>query len=137
MMPEGSLMTDFEILSLFGEFGTNIQDAFVNYVGVLSAFIVASYLVANKLTTRMSVVLIGLFSVVALQQGAALLLYWGDQVGLLAEMRGRDTLSWHGAHRAPPSIGLVFYATYFVTVFGGYVGALVFFLDRRRRKEDS
>lgn len=127
-------MTNYEILSLFSEFGVNTQDTFINYVGLLSAFIVASYLVADKLTTTMTVVLVGLFSIVAVQQGAALLLHWGDQVGLLAEIRQRDDLVWHGAHRAPPSVGLVFYATYFFTVFGGYIGAIVFFFDRRRRR---
>jgi len=125
-------MTDYEVLSLFGEFATNIQDTFVNYVGVLSAFLVASYLVADKLTSRTAIVLVGLFSLVAVQQGAALLLHWNDQVGLLTEIRTRDELAWHGANRAPAWFGLIFYITYFVTVFGGYVGALVFFFDRRR-----
>lgn len=127
-------MTDFEILSLFSEFAVNTQDTFVNYVGVLSAFIVAAYLVADKLSRTMVVAIIGLFSLVALQQGTALLLHWGDQVGLLGEIRGREALGWHGANRVSPSVGLIFYTTYFATVFGGYVGALVFFFDRRRRK---
>lgn len=130
-------MTDYELLSLFSEFGGNTQETFVNYVGVLSAFIVAAYLVADRLTTKMTVVIVTLFSIVALQQGSALLLHWGDQVGLLAEIRTRDELMWHGAHRAPPSIGLIFYATYFITVFGGYIGALVFFFDRRRRPANN
>jgi len=124
-------MTDHEILSLFSEFGGNTQETFINYVGVLSAFLVAAYLAADRLSKTMTTVLIALFSVVALQQGTALLLHWGDQVGLLAEIRARENLAWHGAHRASPSMGLIFYATYFVTVFGGYVGALVFFFDRR------
>ena len=128
-------MTDYEILSLFGEFATNTQDTFINYVSILSAFIIASYLVANKLTNRMAVVLIGLFSMVAIQQGTALLLHWNDQLGLLAEIRGRDELGWHGANRAPAWFGLVFYATYFVTVFGGYIGSLIFFFERRRVRE--
>jgi 4-amino-4-deoxy-L-arabinose transferase-like glycosyltransferase len=126
-------MTDYEVLSLFSEFGGNTQETFVNYVGILSAFIVAAYLVADKLTTKMTIVIVALFTVVALQQGIALLLHWGDQVGLLAEIRTRNDLVWHGAHRAPPSTGLVFYATYFITVFGGYIGALAFFFDRRRK----
>jgi len=128
-------MTDYEILSLFGEFATNTQDTFVNYVSILFAFIIASYLVADRLTKTMVVVLIGLFSMVAIQQGTALLLHWNDQLGLLAEIRGRDELDWHGANRAPAWFGLVFYATYFVTVFGGYIGSLVFFFDRRRARE--
>jgi len=130
-------MTDYEILSLFSEFAGNTQDTFINYVGVLTAFIVAGYLVADKLTKMMLVILVALFSIVAIQQGTALLLHWGDQAGLLAEIQAREELSWHGAHRAPPWASGIFYATYFLAVFGGYIGALIFFFDRRRGETAS
>lgn len=130
-------MTDYEILSLFSEMGVNTQETFINFVGVLTAFIVAAFLVAERLTKSMAVLLVTLFSLVALQQGVALLLHWGDQVGVLQEIRGREELYWHGAHRAPKSVGAIFYLTYFATVFGGYAGALVFFFERRRRKHSD
>lgn len=127
-------MTDYEILSLFSEFGANTQTVFMNYVTVLSAFLIAGFLVADRLSKTMTIVLVALFSVVAFQQGTALLLHWGDQVGLMADIRGREALGWHGSARVGPLIGALFNITYFVAVIGGYVGALVFFFSRRRAK---
>ena len=125
-------MTDYEILSLFNEMAANTQGAFMNFVAILSAFLIAGYLAAHRLSKTMTVILTVLFSVVAVQEGLTVLFHWGDQVGLLADIRSRAALSWHGASRGGPSLGIFFNITFGFTVIGGYIGGLIFFFHQRR-----
>ena len=79
----------------------------------------------------MTVILTVLFSVVALQEGLTVLFHWGDQIGLMLEIRSREALSWHGASRVGPSLGMFFNSTFAFGVIGGYIGALLFFFHQR------
>ncbi len=125
-------MTDHEILSLFNEMAANTQGAFMNFVAILSAFLIAGYLAAHRLSKTMTVILTVLFSVVAVQEGLTVLFHWGDQIGLMVDMRSRETLSWRGASRGGPWLGAIFNSTFGFTVIGGYIGALIFFFHQRR-----
>ena len=125
-------MTDYEVLSLFNEMAANTQGAFMNFVAILSAFLIAGYLAAHRLSKTMTIIVIALFTVAAVQEGAVMILHWGDQVGLLADIYSRETLSWHGATRGGPLLGPFFDWAFGITVIGGYIGALVFFFHQRR-----
>ena len=125
-------MTDYEVLTVFNEMSANTQDAYMNFVAILSGFLIAGFLVANKLSKSMTIIVTALFTVAALQQGSVIFLLWGDQVGLLADIHSREALNWHGASRGGPSLGPFFDWTFGITVIGGYIGALVFFFHQRR-----
>ena len=57
------------MVSLFVETVEALQSAFTNYVAVLSGFLIAGYLIDDKLESRMVVIVITLFTLVVLQQG--------------------------------------------------------------------
>ena len=62
-------MTDYEVLSLSCEFAESTQETFMSCVGVRMAVILAACLVADRLTTKMTVVTVALSTAVTLQQG--------------------------------------------------------------------
>ena len=124
-------MTDYEVLSLFNEMSANTQGAYMNFVAILSAFLIAGYLAAHRLSKTMTIIVIALFTVAALQEGCVSFLLWGDQLGLMVDMRAHAALSWHGASRVGPLLGIFFYSTFAATIIGGYIGALVFFFHQR------
>ena len=54
-------MTEFEMAYLHAELVNSMGFIFTGFFTVLSAFLVASYLVAHKLTRTMSVIALGMF----------------------------------------------------------------------------
>ncbi len=125
-------MTDYEVLSLFNEMAANTQGAFMNFVTILSAFLIAGFLAAHKLSKTMTIIVIALFTVAALQEGAVMIFHWIGQAGLMVDMRSREALSWHGATRGGRWLGPIFTTTFVFIVVGGYIGALVFFFHQQR-----
>ena len=125
-------MTDYEILSLFNEMASNTQAVFMNYVTILFAFLIASFFIADRLSRAMTVIVLVVFTVAAFQEGAALMFHWSDQQGIMSYIAARDDLSWHGAQSGGPLMGSVFDFTNMFAVVAGYVGALIFFFEKRR-----
>ena len=64
------MMTDYELVYIFTENLNSLQSAFMNYVAVLFAFLIAAYLIADKLKSSMVFIVVGLFTLMALQQVA-------------------------------------------------------------------
>ena len=63
-------MTDYELMSVFGEFVALQQDAYMNFVTIIFAYIVAGYFVAEKLSSKMTTVITILFTIVAFQEAS-------------------------------------------------------------------
>ena len=61
-------MSDYELIQLFYEILNGLQTALMNYVAVLFAFLIAAYLIADKLESRMAFIIVALFTLVALPQ---------------------------------------------------------------------
>jgi len=59
-------MTDYELLTILVEFINIVWTIFATYVSIVFAFIVASHLVAKKLTPRVVSLVITLYTLVAL-----------------------------------------------------------------------
>jgi len=126
-------MTDFELMTLFYEIENSIQIAFMNYVTIIFAFLLAGFFAADKLNRPMTIVVIVLFTFAAFQQAGAYILTWSDQAGLLPDIASRDALQWHSAAKVARVAGLFFSITYITTAIIGYFGALIFFFHQRHQ----
>ena len=130
-------MSDYEVLDLFYVIIEALQASVMNYVAVLFAFLIASYLIADKLESSMVFVVVGLFTVVVFQQASPIIGFGNDMAGIgnLIGMRAAvdsSTLSWHGA--AQPWGSAAIYTLQYAAIavlFCSYIGALVFFFHQR------
>ena len=125
-------MTDFELLMAFNEMAINGQEVYMNFVSIVFGFIVAGYLVADKLSGKMVILMVTLFTFVTLQEAMNTTLFLLDQVGLIPEMQTRDALQFHGANNVGDIFAPLFIAIKIGTLILAYIGSIVFFFHQRR-----
>ena len=130
-------MTDHELLSLGIDMLANLQSLFTNYMTLLFAFIVTSFLVAHKLDRAMAVVVIVLFTALASSQLMEMLLVNMDVDALSEQLRARvaagsEATAWHGLTHARWQ-GDFITIMQLTSAVGGYFAALFFFFHQRRR----
>ncbi len=129
-------MSDFELVYMFTEDVNSLETAFMNFIAMLTAFLVAGYLVADKLKPSMVFIIVTLFTLAVLQQVLNLFAFQGDLTRITQEMlsrvaEGQSGISWHGSTRHPSIIKrFMAFNPMAVTVFG-YFGALIFFFHQR------
>ncbi len=131
-------MTDYELITFFYEGVNSLQVAFMNYVAVLFAFLIAAYLVAARLESSMVFIIVGLFTLVILQQSVTLVGFGYDVAALLSQIAARASedptgVGWHGG--ATPLAGAVGapvlrFSGAVIMIFS-YIGGLVFFFHQR------
>ena len=135
-------MTDYELLTILIEFINIVWLIFATFVSIVFAFIVASHLVAKKLTSRVVSLVITLYTLVALWA------VWGISVNAFAisatadEMKRRlledsSSLGWLPMLEMPDFMRST--VPYLITlmVLVVYVGSLIFFFYQRRLEQPS
>lgn len=136
---EEMTMTDYELLDIFIQNANSLQTCFMNYVTVLFAFLIAAYLIADKLESSMVFIILGLFTLVFFQQGFNVLGFGHDVSALAGQIAVRaqeDTsvLRWHGAATSvlgSVAIPILRHSGEVVFILS-YIGGLVFFFHQRR-----
>lgn len=124
-------MTDYELLIAFVETGQTSQDAYMNFVSIVFGFIVAGYLVADKLSQKMVILITILFTVVAFQEALTAILFAHDQFGLIPEMQTRIGLQFHGSSSIGDYPADAIYVMFISTPVLAYVGSIIFFFHQR------
>ena len=61
-------MSDYELIDLFFQDISGLQTVVMNFVAVLFAFLIAGYLIADKLDSSIVFIVVMLFTLVTLQQ---------------------------------------------------------------------
>ncbi|MGH7864300.1 MAG: hypothetical protein ACREQB_04880 [Candidatus Binataceae bacterium] len=94
-------MTEFELMYLTNETISTIAVVFAAYFSTLSAFLIAGYLAAHKLTRTMLVLVVGLFSLWSALAIFTLYRTVWNLFGLQGQIRdfarAGKGLAWHGA----------------------------------------
>ena len=130
-------MTDYELVYFFYDVTDGLQTTFMNFVAVLFAFLIAAYLIADKLDAKIVFVVITLFTLVTMQQVFYAVGFGHDVSALAGQIAARaaedsSNLGWHGA--ATHFVGgliPIFRASVAVVLILSYIGALVFFFHQR------
>ena len=94
-------MSDYELVTAFVLNADGLQTTFTNFVAVLFAFLIAAYLVADKLESNMVFIVVGLFTLVAVQQAFNAAGFGNDVAGLARQIAAQAAhdpagLGWHG-----------------------------------------
>jgi cellobiose-specific phosphotransferase system component IIC len=130
-------MSEYEAVYLFRELIADLHESMFGYISLLSAFLIASYLIAHKLRTILMIVFLSLYTLFALNFVFQFLMMSTDAVSLYdyimqQKKAGTYDLEWFGKNPA--------WAGYLATTLrigvaaGGYIGSIIFFFYRRHNK---
>lgn len=130
-------MTEAELIETFQNYLSLLDTELFGFISVLSGFIVVSYLVADKLTTLLTSIVITLYTLACGVLITRIVLLRRDFVELHAyiveqQSSGTIDMPWFGTN-PPWASEILNYLMVGVTV-GGYVGSVLFFFFQRRSK---
>ena len=128
-------MTEAETMMVFSEYMVEINQLYINYISVISAFLIMSYFSAHRLSDTLMYIIILLFTVVASVLIFTLFLVNNDIDNLYAyiieqKASGAFVLPWFGHN--PNWASRVLTVFHVLSTFGGYVGCLFFFFYQRK-----
>ena len=126
-------MTEYEMADLFLDWGTYVEDIVQNFISLLFAFLIASYLVSHRLTQAMATLVLALFSWMALR---AVLQHYNLSTDVIAlansigevNQEPGSALDWLIVGESVASIA---YRTQEAAMILSYLAALVFFFYTR------
>jgi hypothetical protein len=130
-------MSDFEMIMVFNEAFNFLLSSFTTFLSIVFAFLVASTLLAARLTRTLAGIAVALFSVASVFFIALTRAVAGD-VGStagqikLAVAEGRSTLNWVGFVETSAPVGGVLQVMVPTLMALTFVAALVFFFHQRR-----
>lgn len=129
------IMTAHEAADLFLEYLNTYSQFMFGYVGILTAFLVMSFVAAHKLNKLLTVLVVTLFSLVCVMLIIQINFLRNDLTGIyvyLVELKRihPDSLAWFGTN---PTWMLTVLTWINNTVsFGGFAGSIGYFLYQRQ-----
>ncbi len=128
-------MTDYEMMSLFQEITNTTWTVFATYVSIVFAFLVAGYLVSNRLAPRIVSVVVTLYSLVALLSVISLNRASSNGMALAAEIKravqeNDSSLSW--VQISPDAVLSTLPVLITTVAIVAYAGSLIFFFHQRK-----
>ncbi len=129
-------MTDYELIALFTQVATTLQTTVMNFVAVLFAFLIAAYLIAGKLETKIVFIVVVLFTLITVNLTINAFGFGTDFVGLarqVAERAAQDPsgLGWHGTATTSHAVLPFLQFSPAAVVILSYLGGLAFFFHQR------
>jgi hypothetical protein len=129
-------MSDFEMMMIFNEAFDGLQSSFTTFLSIVFGFLVASTLLANRLTRTLAGIAVGLFS---LASAFFILQAYGVATNLgaiveqmkIAVAAGRSNLGWVGFVGTDLGIGANFKLAALLMALT-FVASLIFFFHQRR-----
>ena len=92
-------MTEYELVDTFYTIAALSDQLIISFISLLFAFLVASYLVSSKLDTKISLLVVTLYSLMSLRYIAVFYNVSGDLVSLMEtinESKLQATYRWAG-----------------------------------------
>ena len=128
-------MTAYEASDLFATYLNTYFQFMFGYVGILSAFLVMSFVAADRLNRVLSVFVTALFTIVCAMLIIQVNFIRADLVGLntlLYDLKALnpEPMSWFGTNPLWAVRTLTFITN--TVLFGGYAGCVGYFIYQRR-----
>ena len=131
-------MSDFELVYLFKEHVEWLQSSTINFITALSAFLVASYLIADKLKLSMACIILTLFTLYSIELADTAFRIQAEINSLLTEIAVRSnesesSIGWHGARFMDGESPIQQFRQFLnpLLLILGYIGGLIFFFHQR------
>lgn len=129
-------MSEYEFHTLFIEYMSLSMILLMNLVTVLSGFLIASYLVAHKLDRTMVRIVVGVFTGVMLMMIGQMFLTWMDAAAIAQEIQTFPS-DWHFVSKTGATGPMISGIVLCSASLAGYVAALAFFSNQRKRHEND
>ena len=135
-------MSDYELLSAFIEFINTTWLIFTTYVSIVFAFLVAGFLVSSRLSSKMTLLvttiytLVAVWSIFALNRNVAAIAAAQNEIKRAIQDSG-SSLGWLPAASIPDFANSA--VTFLVTTIAifAYVGSVFFFFYQRKSSGDN
>lgn len=127
-------MSESDLIEAFHNAISLNSEVFFGYVGIMSGFLVVSYLVADKLPRLLASIVVTLFSFVSFLLMFRLYLNGADAAALFEYMKEQEALGnldLAGFGENPSWASQIVPLLEILSTVGGYLGCIVFFLYRR------
>ncbi|MFT4862523.1 MAG: hypothetical protein ACI95C_001744 [Pseudohongiellaceae bacterium] len=133
-------MTVYEASDLFTTYLDTYFQFMFGYVGILSTFLIMSFVAADRLNNALSVLVTALFTIVCAMLVIQVNFIRTDLVGLnsyLFELKALtpDSLEWFGNNPLWAVRALTFLTN--IVLFGGYVGSIGYFIYQRTGRQSA
>ena len=128
-------MNEAELVAAFQGYIGLTNQLFFGYVSLLSGYLAMSYLVADKISTFLASISVGLFSIVSVLLLFGMFLSSNNAEHLMVFMRvsavtDKLDLDWLGYN--PPWATDLMSVLYILATVGGYLASIVYFFYKRR-----
>ncbi len=128
-------MTAAEAIATLTAYTGEIDSLYIDYIGVISAFLIMSYFAAHKLSTNLMYVVVSLFTIVVAVLVFTVFLLNNDLdnlYGYIIEQQstGVYDLPWFGLN--PEWSSRLLTILQVISAIGGYTGGLFFFFYQRK-----
>ena len=125
-------MTEYEMADLFATWGAYLELFLERFLYLVFAFLVTAYLVGSKLKPALVVIVVALYSYMALRYVVVYFNVIDDQIALAEQIRasiasGNSDLAWLGISESLSTI----LNTQALAMFLSYIASLVFFFYSR------
>ena len=133
-------MTEAEAIEALTAYIGGVNDVYIDYISVVSAFLIMSYFAAHKLNKYLLCIVLILFTIVAGNLIFSLFLQNNDLDHLYAYIieqknSGAFDLPWFGMNQEWASPALTVLEV--LSTLGGYIGCMFFFFYQRRHGHDE
>ncbi len=133
-------MTEAEAIATLATYTGEIDGLYIDYIGVISAFLIMSYFAAHKLSASLMYVVVFLFTIVVAVLVFTVFVLNNDLDNLYRyiieqQSTGAYDLPWFGLNPAWSSTFITILQV--ISAIGGYTGGLFFFFYQRKHGSDE
>jgi hypothetical protein len=130
-------MTEAELINSFQGYLGEINAVLFGYISFISGFLIMSYLVADKLSKFLSIIVLALFTTASGVLILRLLFLRNDfsslyQYILVQTQSGNLELPWIGTNPAWGTLLLTYLEV--ATLVGGFIGCITYFMIKRTKQ---
>ena len=135
-------MTDAELLNAFTDFVNTAWMIFTAYVSIVFAYLVAGYLISNKLGSKMVLLVSSIYTLVAVWAIFAINTNLQSISAAASEIRrvvreGESSLGWLPVVNVPQFLDSAIPIVVTLITIGAYAGSIVFFFYQRKYNSDN
>ena len=130
-------MTDYELLYLWGEASSNAANATMDFVAILSAFLVASFFIGERLSKLLLIISVSIYSVFSfimllnVYANSRIVIDYAKEV-IIRRLDGNEALQFLSLSQFSNHLDLVSFAITFVCLIS-YIASLIFIFHIRKK----
>jgi len=130
-------MTDYEMIYTFNDYLNLVFTVLMGYVSIVSAFLIVGYLISSKLDSKMTSIVVGLYTIITIPMVFICQRLTDTFVSIVKEIRkavndGASSLGWHNITTEPEFLAQTIIIIIPIVMILAYMASLIFYFHQRR-----